>query len=266
MCVALSQARGALSQYGGAKAVEELGGGPITIWGGGNGPYRDTRRQAISGRRGGSNPAPGGSRGCPHRRLLLFFGLFGCGGEKAKPETTAFSQEKKNLPARGEGRPPGAPPLPPGVQTPFLWVPGRVWGESGGIWGQRRRVGAAAAAPRNAPQRGKAKPPPDCWKRGKLPQKSNLGAGPPQGAFLGGGFGLFGVFSLKKKQKQKTNGVWGPVRFPGAKWAQRGRGWGQARVPSAKRAQKASFWVGRMPPVQNGLRKWGGWVRHTSPT
>lgn len=232
--------------------------------GGGTGPIAIQGGRPSAGAAGGRTPPRVGPGGAPTSAFCFFLAFLGAEEKKQNLRQRRSLRKRKTSRRGGRGArrgprpappPRGANPLPLGPWPRLGRIGGNLGPEEAG--GRRRR-------PPKRPAKGESETPPDCRKRGKLPQKSNLGAGPPQGAFLGGGFGLFGVFSLKKKQK--TNGVWGPVRFPGAKWAQRGRGWGQARVPSAKRAQKASFWVGRMPPVQNGLRKWGGWVRHMSPT
>lgn len=84
--------------------------------------------------RGGSNPAPGGSRGCHHRRLLLFFfGLFGSGGEKAKPEKTGkgFLRKRKNLPKR-ENKNKQQKNLPKMGPAPPHAIRGKMWG----FWGR----------------------------------------------------------------------------------------------------------------------------------
>lgn len=107
-------------------------------------------RHALHVAIGAQGPASSGAAGirtpshreCHHRRLLLFFGrFFVARRRKAKPETTAFSQEKKTWPGGEEGGiwgeiggnlgPPGHPGVPPQDPTPFLLCFYPIWGCGG---------------------------------------------------------------------------------------------------------------------------------------
>lgn len=107
---------------------------------------------------GAQGPASSGAAGirtpshreCHHRRLLLFFGrFFVARRRKAKPETTAFSQEKKTWPGGEEGGiwgeiggnlgPPGHPGVPPPRPDPFS----AVFLPNLGVWGGGREAGGA---------------------------------------------------------------------------------------------------------------------------
>lgn len=206
---------------------------PVAIWGG---RCRDRAPGQQQWRHGGSNPAPGGPGGATTGAFCFFFGLFGSGGEKAKPEKTgkSFLRKRKNLPKWGEKTKKNLPktgPAPPQV----IW--GRMWGK----WGR--------STPENGGFGGPARAPGAIWAE------------------------KWGFWDRVTAQVQTRNGDWGHRRVPVAKWGWREgfgapngfRSGGLGLIPRPRHTTRSEKGIwGR--PAQNQLKNEDFGVNHAPPS
>lgn len=171
--------------------------------GGGTGPIAIQGGRPSAGAAGGRTPPRVGPGGAPTSAFCFFLAFLGAEEKKQNLRQRRSLRKRKTSRRGGRGArrgprpappPRGANPLPLGPWPRLGRIGGNLGPEEAG--GRRRR-------PPKRPAKGESETPPDCRKRGKLPQKKQPGGGASPGGFFGGWFWFVWGFFTEKKTKNK---------------------------------------------------------------
>lgn len=172
--------------------------------GGGTGPIAIQGGRPSAGAAGGRTPPRVGPGGAPTSAFCFFLAFLGAEEKKQNLRQRRSLRKRKTSRRGGRGARRGPRPAPPPRgANPLPLGPWPRLGRIGGNLGPEEAGGRRRRRPPKRPAKGESETPPDCRKRGKLPQKKQPGGGASPGGFFGGWFWFVWGFFTEKKTKNK---------------------------------------------------------------